>query len=48
MAILDSFPALATFGSALLLIAIGVLRKEIFIGVRKLQLCFEYMADAIS
>lgn len=36
MAILDYFPLLATFGSALLLIAIGVLRKEVFIGVGNL------------
>ena len=37
MAILDNFPLLATFGSALLLITIGVLRKEVFIGVGNLQ-----------
>lgn len=37
MAIVDSLPLIATFGSALLLISIGVLRKEVFIGVRNLQ-----------
>lgn len=47
MAILDSCPILATFGSALLLITIAVLRKEVFIGVRKLHNCALGMADAV-